>query len=228
MKKLIVLCILFVLLATTPTVLADSLTVETTINESIHVAFRFADIEPQRYDAIKNQGFDVTTIPNAIEENFEQENLTNARIIYDLNQEIFNDDTHSISVNFLLAGSDIISYTLNRTDMTRTFRVRTDWRKIQISFSQNFSLSLEEHFGTPLTEWQQANHTFEKIIADPFEMSFRFTLPERAVDIQVEGDTIIFKVPLAFEDTLLNSPFLVLGAIIIANIVFVIYRKAKK
>jgi len=31
-----------------------------------------------------------------------------------------------------------------------------------------------------------------------------------------------------FEDTLLNSPFLVLGAIIIANIIVLIYRKVRK
>lgn len=30
------------------------------------------------------------------------------------------------------------------------------------------------------------------------------------------------------EDTLLNSPFLILGAIIIANIIMLIYRKVRK
>lgn len=235
MKKLITFYILFLLLAT-PTVLADSITIEATINESVHVTFKFSDIEPQLYSEI--QGFNISTIPYAIEEEFEQQDLVNARVIYDLNQDIFNDATSSIYVKFLLAGSDIISYTLNETDMTRTFRVRTDWRKFEISFTHNFSLNCEEHFGVPLTEWQQIDykdtnekvHTaYEKSIEeDSIEMLFRFILPEKAFDIKTEEDTIIFKVPPVFEDTLLNSPFLILGAIIIANIIFVAYRKARK
>jgi len=230
MKKLIIPYILFILIAT-PRVLANSsITMETTINESINVTFKFADIEPQLYNEIKNnQGFNISTIPNAIEEKFKQQDLTNARVIYDPHQEIFDNNTHSIYMKFLLAGSDIVSYTLNETDMSRTFRVRTDWRKFQVSFTKNFSVNFEEYFGAPLTEWQQVNHTFEKSVEEnSIKMSFRFILPEKAFDIKAEEDTIIFKVPPAFEDTLLNSPFLILGAIIIANIFFVAYRKAKK
>ena len=229
MKKLIILCILFILVTTSTVLASSSITVETTINESIHVTFEFAGIEPQLYSEIKNQGFNISTIPNAVEGKFEQQNLKNAEIIYDLNQEIFDDGTHSVYVSFLLAGSDIISYTLDKTDMARTFLVKADWRKFEIGFTQNFSLNLEEHFGAPLTGWQQVNHTFEKSTeTDSIEMLFRFILPEKAFDVQAEEDTIIFKVPLVFEDTLLNSPFLILGAVIIANIIVVVYRKARK
>lgn len=228
MKKLIILFILFILVAT-PIVLADSsITVETTINENLYVTLNLANIERQTYDDIKAQGFNISTVPNAIEEKLKQQNLTDASVIYDLNQKIFNDNTLSIFLKLLLTGPDIISYTLNETDMTRTFHVRTDWRKIEISFTQNFSLNLEDHFGAPLTEWQQVNgKAFEKNVENP-QMSFRFILPENAVEVQAEGDTIIFKIPPAFEDRLLNSPFLILGAIIIANIIFVAYRKARK
>ena len=237
MKKLLVSYVLFILI-TTPTVLADSsITMETIINESLHVTFNFTDIEPQLYDEIKAQGFNVTTIPNILEEKFRQQNLTNARVIYNLNQEIFDNATRSIYVKLILAGSDIISYTLNKTDMTRTFSVKAEWRKFEISFTKNFSINFEEHFGVPLTKWQQVNHTttdgkihpaIERTIESPFEMSFRLILPEKAFNIQVEENTIIFKVPPVFEDTLLNSPFLILGAIIIANVIAVIYRKTKK
>jgi len=229
MKKLIILYILFILVTTSTVLAGSSITVESTINESVHVTFEFADIEPQLYSEIKNQGFNISTIPKAIEGKFEQQDLTNARVIYDLNQEIFDDDTHSVYVSFLLAGSDIVSYTLDKTDMARTFLVKADWRKFEIGFTQNFSLNLEEHFGAPLTEWQQVNHTFEKSTeTDSIEMSFRFILPEEAFDVQVEEDAIIFKVPLVFEDTLLNSPFLILGVAIFANIIVVVYRKARK
>lgn len=237
MKKLIIPYILFILVATPILLARSSITVETTINENLYVTFSLINIERQTYDEIEAQGFDVSTIPSAIEEELEQENLTNARVVYDLDQNIFNNATNSIYVKFLLTGSDIISYTLNETNMTRAFRVRTDWRKFEISFTQNFSVNLEEHFGVPLVDWQQVNYTmandeiypaFERNVENTFEMSFRFILPEKAFDIQVEEETIIFKIPPAFEDTLLNSPFLILGALIIANIIFVAYRKARK
>jgi hypothetical protein len=235
MKRLITPYILLILLTTSP-VLADSLIIETTINESLHVAFKFTTNEPQLYEQIKQQ-FNASTIPKILEENFEQQNLQNARVIYDLNQDTSDDDTNSIHAKFLLTGSDIINYTLSKTDTTRTFRVRTDWRKFQITLTQNLSLNLEEHFGAPITEWQQTNHrtddgkihpAFERTVEDPFEMTFRFILPENAVDIQTEEDTIIFKIPPAFEDTLLNSPLLILGALIIINIIAITYRKVKK
>jgi hypothetical protein len=235
MKKLITLYILLILLAI-PSVLADSATIETTINESLHVTFHFTTNNPQLYEEIKTQGFNASTIPNIIKENFEHQNLKNAKV-FPIYQEIFDDTTSSIHVEFVLAGSDIINYTLNEGNMTRTFRVKTNWRKIQVRLTQNVSLNFEESFAAPLTEWQQINYTtpqgkvhsaFEKSIKDDFEMSFRFILPEKAGDIQVEEDTIIFKVPLAFEDTLLNSPFLILGALIIVNVIIAVYRKARK
>jgi len=227
MKKLIISYILFILVAT-PTVLADSVTVEVSISESLYVTFNYTTNIPELYEEIKTQGFGASTIPNVIEEKFEQQNLTNARVIYDLNQKVFDNATSSIHVEFLLTGSDIISHTLSATDLTRTFQVRTDWRKIQVSLTQNFSLNFKEYFEAPLTEWQQVNGiAFEKIVENP-QMSFRFILPENAVEVQAEEDTVIFKVPPAFEDRLLNSPFLILGAIIIANIIFAAYRKARK
>ena len=205
---------------------------ETTINENVHVTFKFADIEPQLYSEIENQGFNISTIPNAIEGKFKQQNLTNARVIYDLNQEIFNEDVHSVFMKFFLAGSDIISYTSNKTDMTRTFRVRTDWRKFKINLTNDFQLDFEKNFEASLASWQNVTVygrvAYEKNVEDEIEMSFRFILPKEAFDVQVDEDTIIFKVLPVFEDTLLNSPFLILGAIIIANIFFVAYRKARK
>ena len=230
MKKLLIISSILLILSATPLVTADSVvTIDATISESLYVNFNLANIEPELYDEIQAQGFDVSTIPNIIMESFEQENLASARVIYDLNQEIFNDDLHSIRVGFHIAGSDIISYTLNETSMTRTFRVRTDWRNFEVSFAQDFSIDLEEAVGVPLTEWQQVNDSaFERSVDSPFEMLFQFLLPEGAVDVHLDNDVIVFNVPLAFEDTLLNSPFLILGAIVIAIMIFVAYRKARK
>ncbi len=53
-------------------------------------------------------------------------------------------------------------------------------------------------------------------------------LPAAATDVQVIGDVIIFEIPFSFADSLLNSPFLILIALIVVNIAFFLYRKVKK
>jgi len=75
MKKLIVLYILFVIVTTSTVLASSSMNVETTIDESVHVTFEFADIETQLYSEIKTEGFNVSTIPNALEGRFEQQGL---------------------------------------------------------------------------------------------------------------------------------------------------------
>jgi hypothetical protein len=132
-------------------------------------------------------------------------------------------------VKLLLAGSDIVSYTLNKTEMTRTFKVRTDWRNFKVDFTQNLSINFEEHFKAPINEWQLSKRTFEKISnQNGLKLFFRFILPEKAYNIRAEEDIIVFKVALAFEDSLLNSPFLILGAAIATNLIVLVYRKARR
>lgn len=228
MEKGIIAYVLLIFLAT-PIVLAESsLKMKSTISENVQVVFEFTEIEQQLYNDIQAHGiFNASTIPKAIEKYLEQKELKNAWVIHDPFQKIFNDERRSIRVKFLLAGSDVISYTLNKTEMTRTFKVRTDWRNFKVDFTQNFSISFEEHFKAPLSEWQLSKRTFEKISNENgLKLAFRFVLPEEAYNIQAEEDIIVFKVALAFEDSLLNSPFLILAAIIATNLIVLVYRKA--
>jgi hypothetical protein len=230
MKKLIIAYILLLFLTVPPALAESSLTVKSIISENVHVTFEFIRIEQQLYDEIQTQKvFNASTIPKAIEKYFEQKELKNARVIYDPFQNIFNKETRSIRVELFLTGSDVISSTLNATDMTRTFLVRTDWRNFQMSLTQNRSINLSEHFGDPLNEWQLKGGVFEERRSENgFKMSFRFVLPKNAFDIHAEGDIIVFRVALGFEDSLLNSPFLILGVIIVANVIILMYRRVKK
>jgi hypothetical protein len=230
MKKFIMFYLLFILL-TTPTVLAvSSVSLQATISESVEVVFKIASIEANLYNEIKTQGiFNASTIPKAIEGYFKQKELANAWVVYDPFQNIFDEDANSVQVKFVLAGSDVVSYALNKTEMARTFWVRTDWRRFEVSLTQNFTLDFDEHFGAPLSEWQLSENVFEKkSVQDDMELLFRFVLPENAYGIQTEDDIIIFKVALAFEDSLLNSPFLILGAVIAVNIIVLVYRRVRK
>jgi hypothetical protein len=55
-----------------------------------------------------------------------------------------------------------------------------------------------------------------------------FILPAEATNIRAVKDAIMFDLPPSFEDSLLNSPFLILGALIVVNIAFIVYRKVRK
>jgi hypothetical protein len=229
MKKLIIAYILLLFLTVPPALAESSLTVKSIISENVQVTFELISIEQQLYNEIQTQKvFNASTIPKAIEKYFEQKELKNAKVIYDPSQNIFNKETRSIRVDLLLTGSDVISYTLNPTDMTRTFRVRTDWRNFQIDLTQNRSINLNKHFGNPLNEWQLKDGLFEERSENGFKMSFRYVLPKNAFDIHAEGEIIVFRVALGFEDSLLNSPFLILGVIIVANVIILMYRRVKK
>jgi hypothetical protein len=230
MRKLLLAYILLLSLVV-PSVIADSsVKVESIIEETVRVNFEFTNIEQRLYDDIQMQGiFNASSIPMVVEERLEQMELKNAWVVHDPLQSIFDNETHSIKVELFLAGFDIISYRLNTMDMTKIFRVRTDWRNFEVSLTHNYSLNLNEHFGNPVSEWTLKDHTFEAESSENnLKMSFRFVLPEKAFVIHAEEDIIVFKTALGLEDTLLNSPFLILGAIIVVNVVVLVYRRVKK
>jgi hypothetical protein len=55
-----------------------------------------------------------------------------------------------------------------------------------------------------------------------------FILPAEATNVRAVEDTIIFELPPSFEDSMLNSPFLILGALIVVITAFSLYRKVRK
>jgi hypothetical protein len=58
-------------------------------------------------------------------------------------------------------------------------------------------------------------------------VTFDLALPSSASNVKVQGDTIFYDMPPRLEDQLLNSPFLILGAIAIVLAIALIYRKVR-
>ena len=205
-------------------------TMEATIDQSIHVILNFENVNSTIYDEIK-QTFNVTTIPLIIVKNLEQQGLTRVRWGY--SQEIgFDDSTNSIHVEFFLGGADIITFTFNKTTMARLYQVRTEWRKFNANLAENFSINFNEYFGTPIADWDYIDsekaYYYEYTQLESFTPSCNFVLPATSINIQATGDTIFFETSSLLEDVLLNSPFLILSAIIIVIIVAFIYRRIRK
>lgn len=233
MKKLVAAHLLFILFVTLVTPVHASVKIQATIDQNIHVVFILENINSTIYNETKQneQIFNITTIPNAILKNLEQQDLTRVRWGYE-QEIIFDDSTNSIRVEFYLAGSDIIKFTFNKTNMNRIYHVQTEWRKFQVNLTHNFSLDFAQYFDTPIANWTYSDsekaYYYEYTELDSLDPSCKFVLPAAATNVHVTEDTIIFEVPPLLEDILLNSPFLILGVLIIVIIVAFLYRRLRK
>ena len=234
MKKLAATHLLLALLVTLITPVHASLKMQATIGQNIRVVFILENINSTIYNETRQneQIFNVTTIPKAIVKNLEQQDLTRVRWGYDPEQKIFDDSTNSMRVEFHLAGSDIINFKFNKTTMARIYHVQTGWRKFRVNLTHNFSLDFAKYFGTPVANWTYSDsekaYYYESAEPESFDPSCKFVLPATATNVYTIEDTIIFEVPPLLEDVLLNSPFLVLGALIIVIIVAFLYRRLRK
>lgn len=237
MRELTATSLLVVLLVTLVTPAYASVTIQATIDQNIHVVFDFQNIDSIIYnETIRQHLFDVSTIPRAIEESLEEKDLKNVECIYDPTQEIFDDSTRSIRVEFLLVGSDIIHITINKTTTNKIYNVRTGWRKFHVNLTDNYALDFDEYFGKPVAEWEFENKTtparyyYNHTSSIEFDPICYFILPSRATNPHVaeDMDTIVFELPLPLGESLLSSPFLILVALIIVNVVAVLYRKIRR
>ena len=236
MKKSIVACLLFILFTSIIPPDRASVTIQATIDQSIHVALDFENINSTVYEEVRREPLlNRSTIPQAIVNNLKQRNLT--RVACHDSELVFNDLNKSMHATFYLSGSDILNFT--PAAMTRTYRVRTGWRRFYVNLTDRLSLNFTEYFGTPIAQWQRINYTdpenrihpayfYNYTGPSPFDPLCYFILPTTATNVRAIEDTIIFEVPASLEDTLLNSPFLVLGALIVVNIAAFVYRRLRK
>lgn len=234
MKKLVATHLLLTLLLTLITPVHASVKIQAAINQNIQVIFILENINSTIYNEAKQnqQIFNITTIPKAIKKNLAQQDLTRVTWGYNPEQQIFNDTTNSIRVEFYLAGLDIINFKFNKTTMNRIYHVQTEWRKFCANLTHNFSLDFAKYFDTPVANWtysdsEKAYH-YESTEPTSFDPSCKFLLPPTATNVHAIEDTIVFDIPPLPEDILLNSPFLILGALIIVILVAFLYRRVRK
>jgi len=229
MKKSIFPYLALLLILTLITPVYASVEVRATIDEVIHVVFNFGNVT--HYEEIKNVITEFT-IPEAILSNLEERNLTHVE--YGTESLYLNSTEKSVTAEFYLSGSDILNFTFSTETMKRKFRVRTDWRKFELNLTENILLNFTEYFGQPLSTWEFENtthptyyHSYTGTV--PFDPVCYFVLPKEATEVHVEDmDTIVFELPPLLGESLLNSPLLILGAIVVANIIAFLYRGTRK
>lgn len=219
-----------------PAPVLAAVTVENVINEDIYVTLTFNGFDPVAYGKIKaNTEFNATTIPQIIVSNLAQKNLR--RVAWGYTRINYDDTESSVHVAFHLGGSDIINFSVNRTTMVRTYQVSTDWRKFKVNLTDEFSVDFVQHFNVPLSQWPKTNRTdasgvhpvyyYESTGEELFHTWFYFILPATATNVQASEDTITYEAPPYAEDLFLNSPFLILSAVLAISIITVVYRKTR-
>lgn len=239
MKRLIVASFVFVLFSMLIASVHASVTIQAVLGQNVHVAFSFENINSTVYANIKQHKptLDGSTIPQIIVETLKQRNLTN--IEYYNSQLFFDDLDRSIHATFYMSGSDVLNFTVNKAMMVKVYNVRTDWRMFHVNLTDRFSLNFTEYFGTPMAKWERTNYTdpenrvhqvyfYNYTGLSSFDPLCYFILPTTATNVRVVEDMIIFEAPLSLEETLLNSPFLILGALIAVNVAAFIYRRVRK
>ncbi len=220
-----------------------SVTVQAAIDQSIHVTFEFGGLNSTICDKIRDYPslFNDTTFPKIVVNNLHQQGLT--RVRYHSPSLYFNHSERWMNATFYLSGWDILSFTYDEANMARTYRVRTDWRKFSANITDPqgvpiLSLDFAEYFGMPVDQWEEGNCTFEgetrltyfynytgPSSVDPL---FRLLLPATATNVHRTEDTITYELPPALGDVLLNSPFLILGALVTVSVVVFLYRRVRK
>lgn len=233
MKAIAVASLFFLLLVISIMPVHASVTLEAVVDEGIRVSLNIELVNSTIYNESKlnNETFNLVNIRSIVLENLERQNLT--RVEWSSNQNIiFDDSTNLIRVEFNLGGPDIVDLTFNKTTMARIYSVRTEWRRFHLNLTEDFSLNFTEYFGTPVAQWNysdsQKTYYYDYTELNSFGASCKIVLPTRATHVQAIEDTIIFEVPPIIEDVLLNSPLLVLGAIIVVILISVVYRRARK
>jgi len=229
-KTVLILVFLIVLVVVLVAPVHASVSVESTVGDNIHIIYNLSNLGSTIYnEARANTQFNNSIIPQIIKKNLGKQNLT--QVNYSFEPNTYNNATRTIRVSFYLSGSDIISFSVNRTTMRRTYQVKTEWRKFQINLTNSFSINFTQYFAEPVEKWHHPNQTtyyIETYGAGFFDvLSFKLTLPATALNVQAQGDTITYEFPPYFEDIFLNSPFLILTVLIIIIIVALIYRRVR-
>lgn len=214
-----------------------AITTKITIGDSLFAIYNFENLDQKVYQQAITQ-FSADTVPKTIIQYLKQKNETGVQYGLPPQPLTLDNATSSIGASFFLSGSDIVSFTINQTTFKRTYQVKTDWMKFKIELTGNFSIDFGQLLTTPVSSWKRTNYEDAQSVTHPAlynentqtgstNITSSIILPQSALNIHFQGDTVIFDLPPRLEDQLLDSPFIILAALIVAVIIILIYRKTR-
>ncbi len=225
-KSVQIVIVMIVVLSTAMAVEAET-TVNVQVEDNLFLTYEFMKLDPIVYEQALTE-FTAERIPQVIAANLGTKNQT---FRWGLGAEplTFDNVTSSIRNSFFIGGSAIISYTLNRTTVRRVYEIKTDWRKFKVNLTDSYSIDFAQRLAKPVSEWEKPSSTTFYYVnreAEAPDIFFTINLPASS-GVRVQGDTIIFEDQLHLEDQLIDSPFLILIALVVALAIVLLYRKAR-
>jgi len=237
MRKPILALLFTILILSAVLPVNASIVINSTIDDSLFTTYEFKNLDQTIYEQAFAQ-LNAETIPKAIVDNLKRTGVT--QVGYGLPPQplAFDNTTRTISASFYLSGTDIISYTVNTTTMKRTYQIRTEWRKLQLNLTTDYSIDFTQSLANPVESWQKINTTdlqgaihptyyYENKQTDTLDTFFYLVLPASASGIQVQGNLISYEMPPTLGDQLLNSPFTILAALAVALAIILLFRKIR-
>jgi len=224
---LVAFTLIIVLLRVVPSY-GDEITVNVRIDDSLSITYELANLSQPVYEQARIE-FTPEKIPETIVENFEKGDQT-LRWGPSPSPIEFDNTTHTIRNSFFLSGSSIMSFTLNKTTLRRIYEVKTDWRRIKVNLTSSYSVDFAQRLSKPVSEWQKLGATtffHESKETGAPDILFNISLPASASAVRAEADIVFYEGEPYLEDQLLNSPFLILVALIVALVIISVYRKAR-
>jgi hypothetical protein len=218
---------------------ASSATTRSFVDDNLLVTYNFAGFDASTYNQTKNNAqFNASTIPEIIVNSMTEKNLIRVSWGPAPQPIAYDDANRTIDVSFFLSGSDIISFSINRTSINRTYKVKSEWQKFQVNLTSNLTVDFAAAFDKAVSEWQRISYTdasqnvhpafyYKNNQTSTVDVSFYLVLPSSASSVGVEGDIVTYQMPALFADQLLSSPLLILVALIIVLAIVLLYRKAR-
>ena|GEM_PF-1506261 len=212
------------------------------VDQGIHITLSVAGINSTVMERLmQTEIFNSSTIPRFIVDRYKERGYTN--ILFYGEDLKMNPAGKSIEVSFYLAGSDVVSFELDRNMSSVVYTVRTGWRRVNLEIrdrngSEILTLNLAKYFGRFIEEWNQTEYMdpegyAHKLFTYEYHGSpgsletytvFHIILPKDATDVRVIGDIITFRIPLPVEDVFLSSPFIILIAVVFINLFALVGR----
>jgi len=177
---------------------------------------KITDMEPEIYDEIlSNKTAVAIAVANAI----------NASSV----DAISNDTARSIEVICSLADEKIHQ----KVDMNKTLqiiRVKTEWMKFNLPLTQNVSIDFAQLLSSKVSAWNKTDNGYIYTSTSDFgKVTFEIVGPSSTISfyVDVDGETVIFELPLSESDLFISSPYIMLVIVIILILIAIVYRKLR-
>ena len=221
----------------------SSLSISINVDNVIYVSMWLKNINPEVFTKlIEQRNLDESTIPRIIIENYHSMGMN--RVLFYGERMESDSASRSIHISFYLAGSDVVSFKLNKEMTQKIYQIRTEWRKVLCNITTDEGesiviIDLARYFGVPIEGWSQTEYVdsegrIHKMFVynyrdeDGFDPTMQIILPSEATEIKCEGDIITFSIPLTTDELVIKSPFIILIGVIAIDIIAIVSRRVKR